>query len=146
MYLQICKSVLITSPTGFDVAFTNVEDTLKQHQDKVVSTLFQRWFKVEHQRCINFVQRWKSDVVFCFIFNIGAMLFQRWSKTLKQRWPNFEMLTGKFEYALMRGSIPLDRLAKLRDNPGLCKLRELALNRHNTQQMLSSKWQSREGC
>ena len=42
MYLQICKSVLITRPTVFDVAFTNGEDTLKQHQDKVVSMLFQR--------------------------------------------------------------------------------------------------------
>ena len=36
IYLQIYKSVLITSPTGFDIAFTNVEDTLKQRQDKVV--------------------------------------------------------------------------------------------------------------
>ena len=42
MYLQIYKSVLITSPTGFDVAFTNVEDTLKQGQDK----LYQRCFNV----------------------------------------------------------------------------------------------------
>ena len=31
----------MTSPTGFDIAFTNVEDTLKQRRDKVVSTLFQ---------------------------------------------------------------------------------------------------------
>ena len=36
------KSVLITSPTGFDIAFTNVENTLKQRRDKVVSTLVQR--------------------------------------------------------------------------------------------------------
>ena len=49
IYLQIYKSVLITSLTGFDIAFTNVEDTLKQRQDKVVSTLF--------RRCINVVQR-----------------------------------------------------------------------------------------
>ena len=36
--MQIYKSVLITSPTGFDIAFTNVEDTLKQPQDKVEET------------------------------------------------------------------------------------------------------------
>ena len=30
------KSVLITSPTGFDIAFTNVEDTLKQRRDQVI--------------------------------------------------------------------------------------------------------------
>ena len=57
IYLQIYKSVLITSPTGFDIAFTNVEDALKQRQDKVVSTLFQRCFNVGHRHCINVVQR-----------------------------------------------------------------------------------------
>ena len=51
------KSVLITSLTGFDIAFTNVETKLKQHRDKVVSTLFQRCFSVKHQCCINVVQR-----------------------------------------------------------------------------------------
>ena len=40
MYLQIYKSVLITSPTGFDIAFTNVEDTLKQRRDKVCQRFF----------------------------------------------------------------------------------------------------------
>ena len=34
MYLQIYKSVLIISPTGFDITFTNVEDTFKQRRDK----------------------------------------------------------------------------------------------------------------
>ena len=57
MYLQIYKSVFITSPTGFDIAFTNVEDTLKKSRDKVVSILFQRCFNVGHRRCINLVQR-----------------------------------------------------------------------------------------
>ena len=58
MYLQIYKSVLIASPTGFDVAFTNVEDTLKQGRDKVVSTLFQCCFNnVGYRHCINVVQR-----------------------------------------------------------------------------------------
>ena len=57
IYLQVYKSVPITSPTGFDIAFTNVEDTLKQRQDKFVSTLFLRCFNVGHRRCINVVQR-----------------------------------------------------------------------------------------
>ena len=57
IYLQIYKSVLITSLTGFDIAFTNVEDTLKQRGDKVVLTLFQRCFNDGNQRCINVVQR-----------------------------------------------------------------------------------------
>ena len=57
IYLQVYKSVPITSPTGFDLTFTNVEDTLKQRQDKVVSTLFQRCFNVGHRRCINVIQR-----------------------------------------------------------------------------------------
>ena len=48
--------MLITSLTGFNIAFTNVENTLKQRQDKVVSTLFQRCFNVGHRRCINVVQ------------------------------------------------------------------------------------------
>ena len=57
IYLQIYKFVLITSPTSFGIAFTNVETTLKQHQDKVVSTLLQRCFNVGRRRCINVVQR-----------------------------------------------------------------------------------------
>ena len=83
--LQIYKSVLITSPTGFDIAFTNVEDTLKKSQDKVVSILFQRCFNVGHRRCINLVKRWKSDVGLCFSFNVWSTLFQRWSTTLIRR-------------------------------------------------------------
>ena len=48
IYLQIYKSALITSLTGFDIAFTNAEDTLKQRLDKVISTLFQCCFNVGH--------------------------------------------------------------------------------------------------
>ena len=55
IYLQIYKSVLITSPTRFDIAFTNVKDTLKQRRDKVVSTLFQRFLNVGHRRYINVI-------------------------------------------------------------------------------------------
>ena len=88
------KSILITSLTGFDIAFTNVEDTLKQRQDKVVLTLFQRCFNVGHRCCINVVQCWKSDVGFCLIFNVESTSFQRWSTTLKQHWTDVEMLAG----------------------------------------------------
>ena len=84
--LSIYKSVLITSPTGFDTALTNVETTLKQRREKVVSMLLQRRFNVGYRRCINVVQRWKSDVGFCFIFNVGSTLLQRWS----QRWNNVD--------------------------------------------------------
>ena len=76
MYLQIYKSVLITSQTSFDIAFTNVEDILKQRRDKVIKTLFQRRFNVGYRRCINVVQRLKFNVGFCFIFNVGSTLFQ----------------------------------------------------------------------
>ena len=42
------KFALITSLNGFDIAFTKVEATLKQCQDKVVPMLY--------QCCINIVQ------------------------------------------------------------------------------------------
>ena len=44
------------------------------------------------QRCINVVQRWRTDVGSCFILNVGSTLFQRWSTALKQRWSNLGML------------------------------------------------------
>ena len=56
--------------------------------------LKQRCFNVGHQSCIDFVQRYKFDVGFCFIFNVGSTLFERWSTTLKQRWSDIEMLAG----------------------------------------------------
>ena len=65
---------------------------LEQSWDKIVSTLFQRCFNVAHWRCINVVQRWKSDLGFCFIFNVGSKLFQCWSTTLKQPWSDVEIL------------------------------------------------------
>ena len=44
----------------------------------------------------------------------------------------------RFEYASMRDSIHFHGLAKLRDDPALCKLSEVALNGHNAQRILSS--------
>ena len=83
IYLSIYKSVLITSPIGFDIVFINVEPTSKQCRDKVVSKLFQRCFNVGNRHCMNVKQHWKSDVEFCFIFNVQRSF---WSTTLKQRW------------------------------------------------------------
>ena len=105
MYLTcitITQSTIVTGPIGFNIGLTNVNARLSN----VVSTLYQRCvtlfrrcvtlfrhcFNVGHWRCINIVQRWKSDVGFCFIFNVGSTLFQLWSTTLKQRWSDVEML------------------------------------------------------
>ena len=103
-YSSICKSMVITSLTGFNIALTNVDARLKQRcinllptLCNVVSTLcnvFRRCFNVGHGRCINIVQRWKSDFGFCFIFNVGSTLFQLWSTTMKQRWSDVEILAG----------------------------------------------------
>ena len=109
IYLQIYKSVLSptrpTSSTGFDITFNYFEHTLKQSRDKVVSALFQRCFNVVHWRCINVVQRWKSDVRFCFIFNVGSTLYQRWSTMLKQRWSDVEILAGLVSLLAVQGRI-----------------------------------------
>ena len=76
LFLQIHKSVPITSLTGFDIAFTNAEDTLKQRRNKVLSTLIQRWTAALHQRCAMFkIRRW---ILFHFqrrinvIFNVDS--------------------------------------------------------------------------
>ena len=61
------KFALITSLNGFDIAFTKVETTLKQCQDKVVPTLY--------QCCINIVQNWKTDVVFVSFLTSDQCLF-----------------------------------------------------------------------
>ena len=72
------------------IRWNNVDTTLYQR----CATLFRRCFNVGRWRCINVVQRWKSDVGFCFIFIVESTLFQRWSTTLKQHWSNVEMLAG----------------------------------------------------
>ena len=97
MYWTISQSTIITSPTGFNIALTNVDARLKQRCIKLLQrcvTLFWGCFNVGHWRCINVVQRWKSDDWFYFIFNFGSTLFQRWSTALKKRWSDVEMLTG----------------------------------------------------
>ena len=94
IYSPISKYIIVTSLIGFNIDLTNVDARLKQRCINVLPTFFRRCFNVSHWRCINVVQRWKSDVEFCFISNVGSTLFQRWSTSLKQHWSNVEMLTG----------------------------------------------------
>ena len=82
------EPVLITSPTGFDIAFTIVEAKLEQSWDKVVSTLFQRRTATLYQCCATLKIRRR------ILFHFQRRLFQRWSTTLKQRWSDVEMLAG----------------------------------------------------
>ena len=56
IYFQICTYHLP------DQSRYEVEATLKQRRDKVVSELFERCFIVGHLRCINVGKRWKSDI------------------------------------------------------------------------------------
>ena len=80
------------------LGWNNIISTLNQRYTTLFrrcSTLFRRCFNFGHWRCINVVERWKSDIGFSFIFNVGSMLFQRSSTTLKQRWSDVEMLAGE---------------------------------------------------
>ena len=90
MYSTILQSIIITILIWFNIALTNVDARLKQRCINVVPKLsnvfFSRCFNARHWRCINVVQRWKSEVGCCSIFNVGSTLFLRWSTTLKQRW------------------------------------------------------------
>ena len=54
------------------MALTDVETTLKQHWDNVISTLKQRWKDV--------VQRWKT--VALTLCNVDLTLIQRWTPAL----------------------------------------------------------------
>ena len=64
--------------------------------NKVDTTLYQRCSTLS-RRSFDVAQLWKSDVGFCFIFNVGSTLFQRWSKTLEQQWSDVEMLAGSVD-------------------------------------------------
>ena len=75
---------------SFNEGRGNVISTLKQRWNNFVqrwssfATLFQRCFNVGFQSYINMVQRWKSDVEFCLIFNVASTLLQCWSITLNK--------------------------------------------------------------
>ena len=53
--------------------------------------LVQPCFNVGHWRCINVVRRGKTDLGFCFIFNVVSTLFEQLSKMLTQRSSTFNV-------------------------------------------------------
>ena len=99
-YSSICNSIIITSPTGFNIALTKVDARLKQRSINVVPT-----FSYVVSTLCNVVSTSGTDVYrrcaklkirrrICLIFKVRSTLFQRWSTTLKQRWSDVEMLAG----------------------------------------------------
>ena len=70
----LLKSILFSCQIGFDIALTDVEATLKQRWDNVISSLKQRWNDV--------VQLWKT--VASTLCNVDSTLFQRSAPTLYQ--------------------------------------------------------------
>ena len=115
-YQSFWKSIFFTSQIDFDIALTDVEATLKQLWDNATSSLKHRrnnvvqclkaivstlcnvdstLFQGRTPTLYRLVQRWKSDVGFCFIFNVGSTLFERWSTALKQHWSGNEMVARK---------------------------------------------------
>ena len=75
----------MTSPIGFDIAFTNVETTLKQRCDKVVSTLFQSQAPTLCQCCATLKTRRRIlfhfqswiNVISTLILSVETKLIQR---------------------------------------------------------------------
>ena len=97
-YSSICKSIIITSPIGFNIALTNVDARLKQRcinvvptlcnvvstLCNVVSTLFQRRALTLYQRCatlkirlrILFHFQRRINVISTFIHNVETTLIR----------------------------------------------------------------------
>ena len=75
LYQSFCKSIIFISQIGFLISSTDVEATLKQLWNNVISTLKHRWNDV--------VQRWK--LVVTMMCNIGSTLFQHQTMTFYQR-------------------------------------------------------------
>ena len=95
--------MLITSSICFDIAFTNIETTLKQRRDIFLSKFFQLWYNVattSTYSCINVVSTFfHSDVVStptlyrrCVKLKIWQILFhfQRQINVDPQRWNNVD--------------------------------------------------------
>ena len=93
-YSSICKSIIITSPIGFNIVFTNVDARLKQHcinaistLCNVVSTLFQRRTLTLYQRCamlkirrqILFHFQRGINVILTLIHKVETTLIRSWS-------------------------------------------------------------------
>ena len=97
-YLQVHT---YQQPDWFRFSFINVRIWLRWNNVNTMlqqrcTKLFWNCFNVCLRRCINFVQCWKSDVGFCFIFNVGTMLFQRLCTALKQIDPTLNCWLGLF--------------------------------------------------
>ena len=108
-YLQVHT---YQQPDWFRFSFINVRIWLRWNNVNTMlqqrcTKLFWNCFNVCLRRCINFVQCWKSDVGFCFIFNVGTMLFQRLCTALKQSWSDVELLVGAEYSAFLRESYGL---------------------------------------
>ena len=108
-YLQVHT---YQQPDWFRFSFINVRIWLRWNNVNTMlqqrcTKLFWNCFNVCLRRCINFVQCWKSDVGFCFIFNVGTMLFQRLCTALKQSWSDVELFVGTEYSAFLRESYGL---------------------------------------
>ena len=98
-YSSICKSIIITSPIGFNIALTNVDARLKQRCIKVVptlcrvfstlcnvvSTLFQRRAPTLHQRCVTLKIRRRILLHFQRRINVISILIHNVETTLIRR-------------------------------------------------------------
>ena len=80
--------VLVTSPTSFDTAFTNVEAKLEQSWDKAISTLFQRCATLKIWRRILFHFQRRINVILTLIHNVETTLIRRWNVGWESK-PNF---------------------------------------------------------
>ena len=81
---------IFNSPIGFRYSFNNVEATSKQCWYNVVSTLCNVASTLCQCRGPSLYQSWKSEVRFCFIFNVGSTLFQRYFNVDPQGWNNVD--------------------------------------------------------
>ena len=98
-YSSICKSIIITSPIGFNIALTNVDARLKQRcinvvptlcnvvstLCNVVSTLFQRRALTLYQRCATLKIRLRILFHFQRRINVISTLIQNVETTLIRR-------------------------------------------------------------
>ena len=86
MYSTILQSTIITRPTGFNIALTNVNARLKQRCINVVSTLFQRRALTLYQRCATLKIRRRILFHFQRRINVISTLIQNVETTLIRLW------------------------------------------------------------
>ena len=93
MYWTVSQSTIITSPIGFNIAFTNVGARLQQRCINVIptlsnvdSTLFQRQALTLYQRCATLKIRLRILFHFQRRINVISTLIQKVKITLIRRW------------------------------------------------------------